>query len=107
MLTFADSVHKSRDQTSLLRTAVLNGIEAANQAVLDLGVGAALLWPGREIPAEAEDAVAQLSAVDGVGGVVAEALVDFFQGKICTAWAIRPASASLTVKPHQLISGTV
>ncbi len=41
VLTFAGSVHASRDQTSLLRTAVLNGIEAANEAVLGLANGSA------------------------------------------------------------------
>jgi serine/threonine protein phosphatase PrpC len=36
-----DSLKKGAAEGALLRTAILNGIETANQAVLDLGVGAA------------------------------------------------------------------
>ena len=35
------SLQRSMQETMLLRTAILNGIEAANQAVLDLGTGSA------------------------------------------------------------------
>ena len=35
------SLHRSMQETTLLRTAILNGIEAANQAVRDLGNGSA------------------------------------------------------------------
>lgn len=37
----AESLHTAKAETMLLRTAILNGIEAANQSVLDLGSGAA------------------------------------------------------------------
>ncbi len=36
-----DSLLQSADRTQLLRTAILNGIEAANQAILDLANGSA------------------------------------------------------------------
>ena len=39
--SMVDSVHASCDKTMLLRTAILNGIEAANAAVRDLGNGSA------------------------------------------------------------------
>ena len=39
--TLNESLHSSNAQETLLRTAILNGIEAANQAVLDLGTGSA------------------------------------------------------------------
>jgi len=39
--TLEASLQESMEKTSLLRTAILNGIEAANQAVLGLGTGAA------------------------------------------------------------------
>ncbi|MEQ8207791.1 MAG: protein phosphatase 2C domain-containing protein [Woeseia sp.] len=35
------SLHQAQEDTMLMRTAILNGIEAANRAVLDLGNGAA------------------------------------------------------------------
>jgi PPM family protein phosphatase len=35
------SLEQSKNETTLMRTAILNGIEAANRAVLDLGNGAA------------------------------------------------------------------
>jgi len=41
VVTLAESLHSSREQTSLLRTAILNGIEAANAAVLGLANGSA------------------------------------------------------------------
>jgi serine/threonine protein phosphatase PrpC len=41
VVTLADSLRSSREHTSLLRTAVLNGIEAANDAVLGLANGSA------------------------------------------------------------------
>lgn len=37
----AESLHTAMTETMLLRTAILNGIEAANQAVLDIGNGSA------------------------------------------------------------------
>ena len=37
----ADSLQSAKSETMLLRTAILNGIEAANQAVLDIGNGSA------------------------------------------------------------------
>ena len=37
----AESLHAAMTETMLLRTAILDGIEAANQAVLDIGNGAA------------------------------------------------------------------
>jgi len=37
----ADSLHEAMTETMLLRTAILNGIEAANRAVLDIGNGSA------------------------------------------------------------------
>jgi len=37
----AESLHAAATETMLLRTAILNGIEAANQAVLDIGNGSA------------------------------------------------------------------
>ena len=37
----AESLHTAMGETMLLRTAILNGIEAANQAVLDIGNGSA------------------------------------------------------------------
>lgn len=39
--TLAESLHTSMNETALLRTAILNGIEAANTAVLALGNGSA------------------------------------------------------------------
>jgi serine/threonine protein phosphatase PrpC len=39
--TLAASLQSSREHTTLLRTAILNGIEAANEAVLALGNGGA------------------------------------------------------------------
>ena len=39
--TLAASLHAAIDKTTLLRTAILNGIEAANAAVLDLANGSA------------------------------------------------------------------
>ena len=39
--TLVRSLHASCDQTLLLRTAILNGIEAANTAVRELGTGSA------------------------------------------------------------------
>ena len=39
--TLADSLRSSSEHTSLLRTAVMNGIEAANEAVLGLANGSA------------------------------------------------------------------
>lgn len=39
--TLAAALQTSRDKTLLLRTAILNGIEAANEAVLGLGNGSA------------------------------------------------------------------
>lgn len=39
--TLADSLHSAMDKTTLLRTAILNGIEAANEAVLGLANGSA------------------------------------------------------------------
>jgi len=39
--TFIDSLQTAMAETALLRTAVLNGIEAANRAVLELGNGSA------------------------------------------------------------------
>ncbi|MGI9234883.1 MAG: PP2C family protein-serine/threonine phosphatase [Woeseiaceae bacterium] len=39
--TLAESLHKAMNETALLRTAILNGIEAANNAVLGLGNGSA------------------------------------------------------------------
>lgn len=39
--TLAASLHASREHTTLLRTAILNGIEAANEAVIALGNGCA------------------------------------------------------------------
>lgn len=39
--TLAESLQVSMDRTTLLRTAILNGIEAANSAVLGLGNGSA------------------------------------------------------------------
>jgi serine/threonine protein phosphatase PrpC len=39
--TLGDSLHAAIDRTTLLRTAVLNGIEAANDAVLELANGSA------------------------------------------------------------------
>jgi serine/threonine protein phosphatase PrpC len=39
--TLAASLHSSMDRTLLLRTAILNGIEAANEAVLAIGNGSA------------------------------------------------------------------
>jgi len=39
--TMVESLHASCKKTMLLRTAILNGIEAANAAVLDLGNGSA------------------------------------------------------------------
>lgn len=39
--TLAESLQSSMDQTMLLRTAILNGIEAANRAVLGLSNGSA------------------------------------------------------------------
>lgn len=39
--TLAQSLQVAVEKTMLLRTAVLNGIEAANEAVLDLGTGSA------------------------------------------------------------------
>jgi serine/threonine protein phosphatase PrpC len=41
VVTLAGSLQSSREHTSLLRTAVLNGIEAANEAVLGLANGSA------------------------------------------------------------------
>jgi len=37
----ADSLHVARTETLLLRTAILDGIEAANRSVLDIGKGSA------------------------------------------------------------------
>jgi serine/threonine protein phosphatase PrpC len=37
----AGSLHEAMTETMLLRTAILNGIEAANQSVLDIGNGSA------------------------------------------------------------------
>jgi len=37
----ADSLHVARTETLLLRTAILDGIEAANKSVLDIGNGSA------------------------------------------------------------------
>ncbi len=37
----ADSLHVARTETLLLRTAILDGIEAANRSVLDIGNGSA------------------------------------------------------------------
>lgn len=39
--TLAESLHEAMSQTALLRTSILNGIEAANSAVLALGNGSA------------------------------------------------------------------
>lgn len=39
--TLASSLHTAMDRTMLLRTAILNGIEAANEAVMALGNGSA------------------------------------------------------------------
>lgn len=39
--TLVESLNASMAETMLLRTAILNGIEAANRAVLDLGTGSA------------------------------------------------------------------
>jgi len=39
--TLAESLHSAMDKTMLLRTAILNGIEAANEAVLELANGSA------------------------------------------------------------------
>ncbi len=39
--TLAASLQSSREHTTLLRTAILNGIEAANEAVMGLGIGCA------------------------------------------------------------------
>lgn len=39
--TLAESLHVAMEKTMLLRTAVLNGIEAANDAVRDIGNGSA------------------------------------------------------------------
>lgn len=39
--TLAESLQVAMDKTTLLRTAILNGIEAANTAVLELGNGSA------------------------------------------------------------------
>lgn len=39
--TLAASLHSARERTILLRTAIINGIEAANEAVLALGNGSA------------------------------------------------------------------
>ncbi len=39
--TFVDSLEQEISETRLLRSAVLDGIEAANQAVIDLGTGSA------------------------------------------------------------------
>ena len=39
--TLAASLHAAMDKTMLLRTAILNGIEAANESVLGLGNGSA------------------------------------------------------------------
>lgn len=39
--TLAESLHASMNETALLRTAILNGIEAANTGVLGLGNGSA------------------------------------------------------------------
>ncbi len=39
--TLAESLHAAMDKTMLLRTAILNGIEAANDAVLQLANGSA------------------------------------------------------------------
>ncbi|MGI9248270.1 MAG: PP2C family protein-serine/threonine phosphatase [Woeseiaceae bacterium] len=39
--TLAESLHAAMERTSLLRTAILNGIEAANDAVLGLANGSA------------------------------------------------------------------
>lgn len=39
--TLAESLHTAQDQTTLLRNAILNGIEAANAAVLALANGSA------------------------------------------------------------------
>jgi serine/threonine protein phosphatase PrpC len=41
MQALSDSLHDSRKESLLLRTAVLNGIEAAHQSVLDLANGSA------------------------------------------------------------------
>lgn len=41
VLMLAESLHAAMVETMLLRTAILNGIEAANQAVLDIGNGSA------------------------------------------------------------------
>jgi serine/threonine protein phosphatase PrpC len=38
---FAESLHVAMTETMLLRTAILDGIEAANKAVLDIGNGSA------------------------------------------------------------------
>ncbi|MGI9236529.1 MAG: PP2C family protein-serine/threonine phosphatase [Woeseiaceae bacterium] len=39
--TLAESLHNAMNETALLRTAILNGIEAANNSVLGLGNGSA------------------------------------------------------------------